>query len=167
MGRSHTPETRAKISAANTGKSPSLETRAKMSASRKRRGPASVETRAKISAGLTGRPRSVESRAKSALSKTGSKNPQWKGGRIITGLGGYIKIKSRDHPAADMKGYVLEHRIVMEKILGRYLTNSEKIHHRNGIKNDNRPENLELVVGHGAHYGYVICPYCRKHFLIQ
>jgi HNH endonuclease len=49
-----------------------------------------------------------------------------------------------DHPRAGKGHYVFEHIIVMEGILGRYLLPDESVHHRNGVRDDNRPENLEL-----------------------
>jgi len=48
------------------------------------------------------------------------------------------------HPRADHGNYVFEHVRVMEEMLGRYLLPGENVHHRNGVKDDNRPENLEL-----------------------
>ena len=49
------------------------------------------------------------------------------------------------HPNSTQKGYVLEHRAIMENKLGRLLTKEEIVHHINGNGKDNREDNLELL----------------------
>lgn len=57
---------------------------------------------------------------------------------------GYVYLSRPDHPDATSSGYVLEHRLVMEQKLGRRLLAHEEPHHKNEVRDDNRPENLEL-----------------------
>jgi hypothetical protein len=80
--------------------------------------------------------------------RSGEKNPYWKGGRTKTPHG-YILVFIPDHPFNNY-GYVREHRLKIERKIGRYLNTNEDVHHINGIKDDNRLKNLKLL-SHSLH----------------
>ena len=84
------------------------------------------------------------------LEQKGKDNPYWSGGKRKD-VHGYIHILKRGHPYANYQGYVREHRLVMEAKLGRYLLPTERTHHKNGIRDDNRPENLTLFASESIH----------------
>lgn len=88
-----------------------------------------------------------------AVSHRGQEHHAWKGGTLLRS-DGYVYEYAPDHPAsANSKGYVLQHRLVMERHLGRLLAVNELVHHVNEIKTDNRIENLELT-SRSAHMKY-------------
>jgi hypothetical protein len=60
-------------------------------------------------------------------------------------ISGYWYIMKPRHPKAMKKGYVAEHRLMGEQIIGRYLLDDEVVHHKNDIKTDNRFENLQVM----------------------
>lgn len=65
-------------------------------------------------------------------------------GYIVT-HNGYKMVLASDHPHCDSKGYIREHRLIMEQHIGRYLSPDEVVHHINHDKLDNRIENLEIT----------------------
>lgn len=129
----------------------------------------SGESRESIAARLGVKPQQVMARLRTVgvvESISGENHWNWSGGRRVD-VNGYIQVR----PAADevhlcrvlSNGYVLEHRLVMAKMLGRPLLPTETVHHINGQKDDNRVENLQLRQGyHGA--GVVLqCRGCGSH----
>lgn len=83
----------------------------------------------------------------------GKKHHNWKGGRRQHPEG-YVFILRPNHPYVCKQGYVLEHRLIMENDLGRFLTPEEIVHHINGIPNDNRIENLMLFASQSEHAAF-------------
>ncbi|UWG96816.1 HNH endonuclease [Dehalobacter sp. DCM] len=108
---------------------------------------------------------SIQARLNSIKAHKGKRSMAWKGGRIKD-RSGYVLIWKPEHANAKIGGYIHEHRLVMSEHLGRPLESYEYVHHRNGIKSDNRLENLELVT-QKVHLGGVVCPYCSKRFSIR
>jgi hypothetical protein len=66
----------------------------------------------------------------------------------IKDIDGYIRIRMPKHPNCDRDGLIREHRYIIEQNIGRYLKTNEHVHHINGIRDDNRIENLQLLTQH-------------------
>lgn len=92
-------------------------------------------------------------RSLNAKKYIGNKNPHWKGGRGNTGKG-YIWIYSPYHPFKNRQNQVLEHRLVMEKHIKRFLLPQEVVHHINGNKQDNNLKNLKIFKSHSEHISF-------------
>jgi len=138
-------ETKAKLRTLNLGKRASEETRKKLSEAHMG------------NKNMLGKKHSAETRAKMSQQRrgkwTGAESPLWKGGRFLD-KDGYLKVYRPSHPAADVRGYVLEHRLAMEEMLGRRLLPEEVVHHEDGNRTNNARENLNLFPTQKEHRNY-------------
>ena len=101
----------------------------------------------KIGKQAAGRSHSDVAKQKISAAKSGyrkSDNYEF-GGHEKLRRDGYVKVYAPEHPNCTTDGYVMKHTLVMEKQIGRYLTENEVVHHINRIRNDNRIENLHLM----------------------
>jgi hypothetical protein len=91
-----------------------------------------------------------EAAASHKLKMSGPRNPAWKGGVTLMDKHGtygkikYVRCPPELLPMARKDGYVMEHRLVMARMVGRPLTRTEVVHHRDHNPRNNAPENLEL-----------------------
>lgn len=93
--------------------------------------------------------------------KTGHRHYAWKG-RTIDG-DGYVLIHHKGHPNARQgTHYIFEHRLVVEKALGRYLLPTEVVHHKDGNKANNSIENLQVFQSNGDHLAVDLKGRCPK-----
>jgi hypothetical protein len=102
--------------------------------------PLSVEHKEKLI--LANKNKKLSAETKEKISKT----------RELKGIGhkkkrsdGYIAVYFPDHPKSSSYGYIMEHDLIMECLIGRHLKSNECVHHINKIRNDNRKENLKLM----------------------
>jgi len=145
-GEKMSKELKKKISKAHMGKILSDEHREKISISKK--------GRVSWMKGKKGYfKHSEETKKRFSENWKGNKNPRWKGG-VSKHTSGYVCISRPDHPHVNSRGYVFEHRLVMEDHLGRYLTPKEQVHHINEKTGDNRIENLMLFPNNAAHMSF-------------
>lgn len=147
-----TKQHRINLSIALTGHIPSKETKLKLSQSKQGKNNPfygkkhSLATKQKMK-----KPRSEEAKQRMSKSKQGNKNA-WKGGKIINK--GYVYILKSEHPQSDSNGYIAEHRLLLEKYLGRHLTLKERVHHISEKRDDNRIENFMLFPSVYSHLIY-------------
>jgi len=96
------------------------------------------------------------------ISRRGKDHPNWVGAPKYKD--GYVYIYHPEHLNALTDGYVAEHIYVMSQIIGRPLIKGETVHHKNGVRDDNAPDNLELrASNHGPGQRITdLVPYWKK-----
>lgn len=149
LGRKHTKQSKEKNRISHLRENLSMETLKKMSEAHK--GKSSHRANIPLEKEY-GEIRARIIKQKQSASKKGkydgNRNPRWKEGKRLAQ--GYIYLYKSTHPFST-KNYIAEHRLVMENHIGRYLKSEEEVHHINGIKTDNRIENLLLLKNKSEH----------------
>lgn len=105
--------------------------------------------------GMASRKHSKETKKKISESRKKyimERHPSWKGGKRENHHG-YVVVRMPNHPRA-INGYIFEHILIMETILGRYLTEEEVVHHIDENKKNNSPENLMFFKNEKDHRKY-------------
>ena len=92
--------------------------------------------------------------------REGADHTNWKGGKKW--VGNYLYIYFPDHPYATKSKYVLKHRLIMEKKLGRYLDPKEVVHHIDGDSRNNDSDNLIVFGSNGKHLKHELTGKCPK-----
>jgi transposase-like protein len=108
----------------------------------------SDERRAQISRTHKGKILSEEQRRRISECNSCNYNGMNGYGHIKRHNCGYIQAYAPKHPNANSDGYVMLHTVLIERVIGRYLTKDEVVHHINHIRDDNRIENLRLMNKH-------------------
>ena len=115
-----------------------------------------------------GKKLSVKTRRKIADGNRGKATPHFRKERLT--VDGYIHLWKPENPISNKAGYIYEHRLVMSKMLKRALSSNEIVHHINGVRDDNREENLELTERKwhtDKHSEEICCPKCKFLFKLK
>jgi hypothetical protein len=109
--------------------------------------------------------------------RTDRVNRNWKGGRTLS-KNGYAMVRIPEHPRANPAGYVMEHVVIVEAVLGHYLPVSAPVHHLNRDRTDNRNTNLvvcqdsayhallhrrQRALDECGHASWLRCVYCKRY----
>lgn len=105
---------------------------------------------------IKGKPMKFISGHNAKGSFTGKDNPMWRGGKTIIkdNNTSYVKIKMREHPKSDSKGYVFEHVLVVEKAWGYPLPEGSVIHHVDSNGLNNNIANLMVFKNNSEHHRF-------------